>query len=128
MNGATHSETDTQTAFEEFIDAASVQEAVLASADGLLLASSAGLPRDRADQLAALATGLVSLGGGACALFGGGTVLQTMVEMDRGILFVTRIPQGGALAAIAADGCDVGSVSYELSAYAQSVVTPGRHP
>ncbi|MEU6707908.1 roadblock/LC7 domain-containing protein [Streptomyces wuyuanensis] len=127
MNGATRSETDTQTAFAEFIDAAAVEEAVLASADGLLLASSAGLPRDRADQLAALATGLVSLGGGACALFGGGTVLQTMVEMDRGILFVTRIPQGGALAAIAAHGCDVGSVSYALSAYAHSAGPHGQH-
>lgn len=38
-----------------------VAHAVAVSADGLLLASSRDLPRDRADQLAAISSGLVSL-------------------------------------------------------------------
>ena len=39
--------------------------AVAVSADGLLIAKTDSLPRDRADQLAAIASGLVSLLAGA---------------------------------------------------------------
>ena len=42
-----------------------VAHAVVVSADGLLLVPSSGLPRDRADQLAAVTSGLVSLTQGA---------------------------------------------------------------
>ena len=42
-----------------------VAHAIVVSADGLLLTSSDRLPRDRADQLAAVASGLVSLTQGA---------------------------------------------------------------
>lgn len=46
-----------------------VAHAVAVSADGLLLAASRDLPRDRADQLAAIASGLVSLTQGAARCF-----------------------------------------------------------
>src|SRR5690606_21649324 len=65
-----------------------VAHAVAVSADGLLLAASRDLPRDRADQLAAIASGLVSLTQGASRCFEGGAVLQTVVEMDNGFLFL----------------------------------------
>ena len=42
-----------------------VSHTVVVSADGLLLAMSEGFPRDRADQLAAVASGLTSLTAGA---------------------------------------------------------------
>ena len=48
-----------------------VAHAVAVSADGLLLASSRDLPRDRADQLSAIASGLVSLTQGASRCFEG---------------------------------------------------------
>ena len=49
------------------------------------MASSAGLPRGRADQLSAVASGL---GGdnGAALCFSAGTVVQTVVEMQGGYL------------------------------------------
>ena len=50
-----------------------VAHAVVVSADGLLLVASEGLPRDRADQLAAVASGLTSLTQGAARCFEGGT-------------------------------------------------------
>jgi predicted regulator of Ras-like GTPase activity (Roadblock/LC7/MglB family) len=62
--------------------------AVVVSADGLLLAASRGLPKDRADQLAAVASGLTSLARGAAKVFEGGTVAQTVVEMANGFLFL----------------------------------------
>src|SRR5919202_781945 len=63
-----------------------VAHAIVVSADGLLLTSSDRLPRDRADQLAAVASGLVSLTQGAARCFDAGGVIQTVVEMDRGIV------------------------------------------
>ena len=85
-----------------------VAHAVAVSADGLLLAASRDLPRDRADQLAAIASGLVSLTQGAARCFEGGAVLQTVVEMDNGFLFLMSISDGSSFAVLAARSCDVG--------------------
>lgn len=98
-----------------------VEEGVVASVDGLVVASSAGVARDRADHLAALATGLASLAVGGSALLGGGGVVQTLVEMDGGVLFVTSPAGGGAVALVAAAGCDLGAVGFDLSLYAHGV-------
>ena len=49
-----------------------VSHAVLVSVDGLLIAASEQLPRDRAEQLAAVTSGLASLAAGAAQLFEGG--------------------------------------------------------
>ncbi|MGH3761140.1 roadblock/LC7 domain-containing protein, partial [Actinophytocola sp.] len=53
-----------------------VAHAVVVSADGLLLAGSQGLPRDRAEQLSAVSSGLVSLTQGAARCFEAGGVNQ----------------------------------------------------
>ena len=79
-----------------------VAHAIAVSADGLLLAASRDLPRDRADQLAAIASGLVSLTQGAARCFEGGAVLQTVVEMDNGFLFLMSISDGSSFAVLAA--------------------------
>src|SRR5437763_16590871 len=63
-----------------------VAHAVVVSADGLLLTASNRLPLDRADQLAAVASGLVSLTQGAARCFEAGTVNETVVEIAPGIL------------------------------------------
>ncbi len=46
--------------------------AIVVSADGLPLAYSDGFPKDRADQLAAVTSGLASLTQGAARVFDGG--------------------------------------------------------
>jgi predicted regulator of Ras-like GTPase activity (Roadblock/LC7/MglB family) len=104
-----------------------VAHAVAVSADGLLLASSRDLPRDRADQLSAVTSGLVSLTQGASRCFEGGAVLQTVVEMDRGFLFVMSVSDGSCLSVLAASTCNVGVVAYEMAvlvARAGDVLTP----
>ncbi|KOV44417.1 roadblock/LC7 domain-containing protein [Streptomyces sp. H021] len=58
-----------------------VSHTVVVSADGLLLAMSDGFPRDRADQLAAVASGLTSLTAGASRIFEGGAVNQTDIGL-----------------------------------------------
>ncbi|SFM62116.1 hypothetical protein SAMN05216207_1001361 [Pseudonocardia ammonioxydans] len=92
-----------------------VAHAIVVSADGLLLTSSDRLPRDRADQLAAVASGLVSLTQGAARCFDAGGVVQTVVEMDRGIVLLMSISDGSCLAVLASPSCDIGLVGYEMT-------------
>ena len=79
-----------------------VAHAVVVSSDGLPLAFSAGFPQERADQLAAVTSGLTSLTQGASRVFEGGAVVQTVVEMQRGVLVIMAISNGSSLAVLAA--------------------------
>jgi len=92
-----------------------IAHVVAVSADGLLIAGSRGLPPDRAEQLSAVTAGLVSLALGVSQCTDGGAVLQTVVEMGSGFLFLMSISDGSALAALAARNCDMGQVGYELT-------------
>jgi predicted regulator of Ras-like GTPase activity (Roadblock/LC7/MglB family) len=98
-----------------------VAHAVVVSADGLLLAGSQGLPRDRAEQLSAVASGLISLTQGAARCFEAGGVNQTVVEMYRGYLFLMSISDGSCLAVLAAPNCDIGLVAYEMTLLVERV-------
>jgi predicted regulator of Ras-like GTPase activity (Roadblock/LC7/MglB family) len=100
---------------------AGIAHVVAVSADGLLLASSRGLPEDRADQLSAIAAGVVSLTHGTARYFNGGAVLQTIVEMDGGYLFLMSISDGSCLAVLAGRNCDVGQVGYEMALLVERV-------
>jgi uncharacterized protein len=104
-----------------------VAHAMVVSADGLPVAVSERLDRPRADQLAAIASGLASLTQGAARCFDGGLVSQTVVEMERGYLFVMSISDGSCLTVLAANSCNVAVVAYEmtmLAARAGDVLTP----
>lgn len=94
---------------------AGIAHVVAVSADGLLLAGSRGLPEDRAEQLAAIAAGVVSLTEGTSRYFNGGSVQQTIIEMDGGYLFLMSISDGSCLAVLASRSCDVGQVGYEMA-------------
>ena len=98
-----------------------VAHAVVLSSDGLVLAFSDGLARDRADQLAAVACGLASLTQGAARIFEGGPVTQTVVEMRQGLLLVMAISDGSSLAVLASDDCDMGLVAYEMALLVEKV-------
>jgi predicted regulator of Ras-like GTPase activity (Roadblock/LC7/MglB family) len=89
--------------------------AVVVSADGLLLAGSDGLPSDRAEQLSAVASGLVSLTQGAARCFEAGSVNQTVVEMELGYLFLMSVSDGSSLAVLASPHSDIGTVAYEMT-------------
>jgi uncharacterized protein len=104
-----------------------VAHTIVVSADGLLLAVSDGFPRDRADQLAAVSSGLVSLTQGAARVFEAGGVTQTVVEMEHGFLFIMAISDGASMAVLAAPSCDIGLVGYEMAllvSRAKDVLTP----
>ena len=100
---------------------AGIAHVVAVSADGLLLASSRDLPPDRADQLAAITSGVVSLTDGASRMFNAGAVQQTIIEMDSGYLFLMSISDGSSMAVLAARSCDVGQVGYEMALLVERV-------
>lgn len=110
-------------------DVPGVSHAVLVSADGLLVAASEHLPVERADQLAAVSSGLASLSTGAAQLFDGGGVLQSVVEMENGYLLLMRVGDGSHLAALASTACDIGQVGFEMAVLVErvgAVVKPSR--
>jgi predicted regulator of Ras-like GTPase activity (Roadblock/LC7/MglB family) len=92
-----------------------VRQAVVLSADGLLMGASAGLRRDDAEHLSAVASGFQSLARGAARHFGGGPVRQTVIEMDAAFLFVTAAGSGACLALLARPEADIGVIAYEMA-------------
>jgi predicted regulator of Ras-like GTPase activity (Roadblock/LC7/MglB family) len=104
-----------------------VASAMVVSADGLPVAVSDRLDRAKADQLAAIASGLASLTHGAARLLDRGLVKQTVVEMERGLLIVMSISDGSCLTVLAAAPCDVGVIAYQMAvlvARVGDVLTP----
>ncbi|WP_203740118.1 roadblock/LC7 domain-containing protein [Actinoplanes cyaneus] len=91
------------------------QQAVVLSADGLMLGASAGMDREDAEHLSAMAAGFQSLAKGASRHFGAGAVRQTVVEMEDAFLFVTAAGQGACLAVLASADADLGLIAYEMA-------------
>jgi uncharacterized protein len=94
---------------------AGVSHALVVSVDGLKLAVSDRVDEGTADQLAAVASGLVSLTRGAARCFDAEPVVQTIVEMAGGYLFVTSVSEGSTLAVFATAECDIGMIGYEMT-------------
>ncbi len=97
---------------EEVPDAA---HAILVSADGLLMASSTSIPGERAEQVAAVSSGLASLAVGAARLFEGGSVMQTIVEMEMGFLMLMSVGDGSNLTVLTTEEADIGQVGYDMA-------------
>jgi uncharacterized protein len=91
------------------------RQAVVLSADGLLIAGSTGLSREDGEHLSAVASGFQSLARGAGRHFGGGAVRQTIIEMESAFLFVTAAGKGACLAVLSSSEADMGLIGYEMA-------------
>ncbi|MEV6847827.1 roadblock/LC7 domain-containing protein [Actinoplanes sp. NPDC051411] len=91
------------------------QQAVVLSADGLMMGASSGIDREDAEHLSAMAAGFQSLAKGASRHFKAGPVRQTVVEMESAFLFVTAAGQGACLAVLASSEADLGLIAYEMA-------------
>jgi predicted regulator of Ras-like GTPase activity (Roadblock/LC7/MglB family) len=100
-----------------------VAHAIAVSVDGLTLAASEGLPKDRSDHLSAITSGLASLTIGAAKVLAAGRVRQTVVDMDGGILLVMSVGDRAQLAVLGQEGCDLAQVGYEAALLAHRVAT-----
>ncbi|WP_322747977.1 MULTISPECIES: roadblock/LC7 domain-containing protein [unclassified Frankia] len=106
-----------------------VASAIVVSVDGILLAVCDGFTRDRAEQLGAISSGLLSLTLGVATLMDSGAVRQTIVEMDHGTLLLMAISDGACLSVLAAKTCEIGLVGYEMTrlvAQAPDFLTPAK--
>jgi predicted regulator of Ras-like GTPase activity (Roadblock/LC7/MglB family) len=95
-----------------------VRDAVAVSSDGLLIATSDGLDRVGADQLAAIVSSMSSLGRSASKRYDFDGLKLIMIEMRRGFLLVSAINGGSCLGALAESGCDLGLIGYEIAVLA----------
>ncbi|MQY03168.1 roadblock/LC7 domain-containing protein [Actinomadura macrotermitis] len=96
----------------------SVDGAIVLSREGIVVASTAALAQEAAERLSALVSGVQGLARGACHRFGGGEVLQSVIELDTVLLFM--VPAGEETIAVLsrADG-DAGTIAYELAQLAE---------
>jgi len=101
---------------DELLDrAVGSRHAIVLSADGLLIGRSHELVKEDAEHLSAVASAFQSLARGTGRHFGGGEVLQTVVEMESAYLFVTGAGRGACLAVLADESADVGLIAYEMN-------------
>ena len=98
-----------------------VDHALAVSSDGLLIALSSSLDRAAADKLAAVITGMRSLAHGAANELGKGQMMQVLVEMTDGYLFVSAISGGSTLGVITTRNCDLGLVGFEITLLVERV-------
>ena len=112
-----------------------VRQAIAVSADGLLLACNEGLPRDHADRLAAVASGLAGLLRSAGAMLHAGAVTSNMTQYQDGFVLTMSIPSptvdGASLLVLADPGCDIGAVSHGMAELINQVghaLTPDVRP
>jgi uncharacterized protein len=104
-----------------------VAHAVVNSVDGILLINSARLPKRFAEQLSAIAAGIVSLNLGAARCLEADKVVRVVVEMHRGALLLQSIRDGSCLAVLASRDCDISQVAYEMTVLVDqvgSILTP----
>jgi predicted regulator of Ras-like GTPase activity (Roadblock/LC7/MglB family) len=100
---------------------AQIDKAVILSRDGLAIGASAGLSREDAEHLSAVAAGIQSLARGVGQQFRGGRPRQTVVEMESAFLFVTAAGEGSCLAVLAGTGADAGLIAYEMAVLVKRV-------
>jgi predicted regulator of Ras-like GTPase activity (Roadblock/LC7/MglB family) len=93
------------------------RHALVLSRDGLKLCHTAGLAKDSADHLAAIAAGVQSLAHSASVEFGAGEggVRQAMAEFYGGLLFIVEAGHGAHLAVITTEQADPGLVGHNMN-------------
>jgi len=92
-----------------------VQQALVLSRDGLVVAASQNVSREDGDHLSALAAGVQSLARGAGRQFAGGEVRQTIIEMESAFLFIMAAGEGTCLAVLSSADANVGVMAYEMA-------------
>ena len=99
-----------------------VQHVLVLSKDGLKLSFSEGLDADKADHLAAIASGIQSLTLSASNEFGARLGAgQSMVEYPGGILLIVPAGDGAHLAVVASGTADVGLVGHNMNELVEQI-------
>jgi len=110
-----------------------VRYAVVLSTDGLLLGHSTKIEQSDAERFCAMASTLHGVARSAGQHFEAGGVHQTVIELDRAVLFITAAGENACLAVLTAESANMGMVAYEMNQTVQRVgahlsVDPRPHP
>ncbi len=98
-----------------------IRHAIVLSGDGLPVGASHLLTREDRERFAAIASGFHSLAKGTGQHFDAGSVVQTLVELEHGFLFVVAAGDRSCLAVFCDAGADVGMVAYEMARLVRQV-------
>ncbi|NED94352.1 roadblock/LC7 domain-containing protein [Phytoactinopolyspora alkaliphila] len=98
-----------------------IRHAVVLSGDGLPVGASNQLSREDRERFAAIASGFHSLAKGTGQHFEAGGVVQTMVELEGGFLFVVAAGDRSCLAVFAGADADIGLIAYEMARLVKQV-------
>nr|WP_202524094.1 roadblock/LC7 domain-containing protein [Kitasatospora sp. SID7827] len=115
------------------LDLPGVQNAVIATGDGLVTGHSADLGRDGADRVAAMTASLHAAARAFTTAFTGEektALSQTVVESEHGYAVVTPAGENSSLAVFALPGADLGTIAYQMqvqvAALARALASPAR--
>lgn len=100
---------------------AQIRHAVVLSGDGLPVGASSQLTRDDRERFAAIASGFHSLAKGTGQHFDAGGVVQTMVELEGGFLFVVSAGDRSCLSVFSEANADIGLIAYEMARLVKQV-------
>jgi len=92
--------------------------AVLSTVDGVTVAVSAGLPDVRADQLATIGAGLLSIADGAGIMMNTGNPRHVLVEMYGGLLLTAPVAPRVGLTVLATYDADRERLGFEVAQFA----------
>jgi predicted regulator of Ras-like GTPase activity (Roadblock/LC7/MglB family) len=95
--------------------------AVLATVDGVVVAMSAGLPQVRAEQLATIGAGLLSIADGAGMMMSTGAPRVVFVEMLGGLLLAAPVGKRIGLSVLAKPNSDRELLGFEVAQFAGHV-------
>jgi predicted regulator of Ras-like GTPase activity (Roadblock/LC7/MglB family) len=96
--------------------------AVLSTVDGVIVAVSAGLPPVRADQLATIGAGLLSIADGAGLMMSTGAPRHVIVEMYGGLLLSAPMSPRVGLAILATSATDREHLGFEVGQFAGHIL------
>ncbi|NEE02920.1 roadblock/LC7 domain-containing protein [Phytoactinopolyspora halotolerans] len=100
---------------------AQIRHAVVLSGDGLPVGASSQLTRENRERFAAIASGFHSLAKGTAQHFEAGSVVQTMVELEGGFLFVVAAGDRSCLSVFCDSNADIGLIAYEMARLVKQV-------
>ncbi|MGH3916273.1 MAG: roadblock/LC7 domain-containing protein [Pseudonocardiaceae bacterium] len=94
-----------------------VTHALVLSTDGFPLTASESIDNDNAEQLAAIASGLLGLARSSAALFDKGSCELIMIRLSYGYFLFMGIGDAAGLAVLTSAGCDMKVVAYEMTQF-----------
>ncbi len=98
-----------------------VSHALIVSSDGLPLLASDALPGDLADPLAAIASGILSLGNNLAGQVNGGGCEQILLRLTYGHFIFMGIGDLAGLGVLVEAGANLGAVAHQMAQLVASV-------